>query len=264
MSSKKYYWLKLKNDFFSDFKIKKIRKIAGGDTYTIIFQKIMLLSIREDGIIKFHGIEKTLHEELSLILDEDVSNVEITLSLMNSIGLIEQLTDKEFLLPSVPALIGSEGDTAERMRKHRQKMNSQKQLSSHCDALVTKSDTEKEIELEKDIKGDNAREEYLFFRMAGEGIKNPIAFKKTIMSALQDPNSEESNDFVDWQSLMNTWPRSLNDLYRDFCDFGYKNRIKCKDIATDHRQEYGVNITPMMFEIAFYESCKLRQGKGVA
>lgn len=114
------------------------------------------------------------------------------------------------------------------------------------------------------IWGDNAREEYLLFRMAGEGIKNPIAFKKTIMSELQDPTSDESNDFADWQSLMNTWPKILNDLYNDFCSFGHKNRKTCKEIATDHRQDYGINITPMMFEIAFYESCKARQGKGVA
>lgn len=266
MSSKKYYWLKLKDDFFRDPKIKKLRKIAGGDTYTIILQKIMLLSIREGGVVKFQGIEKTLQEELSLILDEDVSNVEIALSFMNSTGLIEPLSPKEFLLPSVPSLIGSEGDSAERMRKLREKKSSQNQLPSHCDDMVTKSDTEKEKK-EKRIEldmGDNAREEYLFFRMAGEGIKNPIAFKKTIMSALQDPRSDESNDFVDWQILMSTWPKPLNELYQDFCSFGHKNRKTCKDIATDHRKDFGVNITPMMFEIAFYESCKPQQGKGVA
>ena len=38
---KKYYWLKLKEDFFRDKKIKKLRKIAGGDTYTIIYLKYL-------------------------------------------------------------------------------------------------------------------------------------------------------------------------------------------------------------------------------
>ncbi|MDP2850297.1 MAG: phage replisome organizer N-terminal domain-containing protein [Sulfuricurvum sp.] len=266
MSSKKYYWLKLKDDFFRDPKIKKLRKIAGGDTYTIILQKIMLLSISEGGVIKFQGLEKSLQEELALILDEDVSNIEIALSFMNSTGLIEPLSDKEFLLPSVPTLIGKEGDSAERMRKLREKNKAPNQLPSHCDGTVTKSDTEKREkrkELEKDM-GGNAREEYLYFRMAGEGIKNPIAFKKTIMSEMQDPRSDESKNFVNWQDLMTTWPKSLNDLYQDFCSFGHKNRKKCKEIATDHVKDFGINITPMLFEIAFYESCKLQQGKGVA
>ena len=42
--AKKYYWLKLKADWFSDKRIKKLRSIAGGDTYTIIYLKMMLLS----------------------------------------------------------------------------------------------------------------------------------------------------------------------------------------------------------------------------
>lgn len=262
INNKKYFWMRLKDDFFSDPKIKKLRKIAGGDTYTIILQKIMLLSIRDGGVIKFQRIEKNLQEELALILDEDASNVEIALSFMNSTGLIEQLSDEEFLLPSVPVLIGSEGDSAERMRKLREKKNSNNQILSHCDTSVTKSDAEKEIELKKDIRGNNAYEEYLLFRLAGERIRNSIALKKTIMGDLQEPTSEESNDFADWQSLMNTWPKILNDLYNDFCCFGHKNRKTCKNIAADHQQDYGVNITPMMFEIAFYESCKARQGKG--
>lgn len=135
MSSKKYYWLKLKDDFFSDPKIKKLRKIAGGDTYTIILQKIMLLSIRDGGVIKFQGIEKTLQEELALILDEDVSNVEIALSFMNSTGLIEPLSDKEFLLPSVPTLIGTESSSAERVRRFREKQKDP--LSLQCNTDVT-------------------------------------------------------------------------------------------------------------------------------
>jgi predicted phage replisome organizer len=148
-NTKKYFWLKLKDDFFHDPKIKKLRKIAGGDTYTIILQKIMLLSIRDGGVIQFQGIEKSLPEELALILDEDVTNVEIALNFMNSIGLIESLSEKEFLLPSVPTLIGSEGDSAERMRKLRERKSTPKQLPSQCDALVTKSDTEKELEIER-------------------------------------------------------------------------------------------------------------------
>lgn len=114
------------------------------------------------------------------------------------------------------------------------------------------------------IWGDNAREEYLLFRMGGEGIKNPIAFKKTLMSALQDPRSDEYKNFMEWKTLISTWPKVLNNLYTDFCNFGHKNRKTCKEIATDNLNDYGVNITPMMFEIAFYESCKARQGKGVA
>jgi len=54
--AKKYFWLKLKDDFFKQKEIKKLRGIAGGDTYTIIYLKLQLLSIKNDGKIYFDGI----------------------------------------------------------------------------------------------------------------------------------------------------------------------------------------------------------------
>lgn len=38
--NKRYYWLKLKNNWFNDKRIKKLRSVAGGDTYVIIYLKI--------------------------------------------------------------------------------------------------------------------------------------------------------------------------------------------------------------------------------
>ena len=51
-NSKKYYWLKLKNDFFTSKEMKKLRKIAGGDTYTIIYLKLQLLSLQNEQSMK--------------------------------------------------------------------------------------------------------------------------------------------------------------------------------------------------------------------
>ena len=121
--SKKYYWLKLKEDFFSQPRIKQLRRIAGGDTYTLIYQKIMLLSIKNQGIVKFQGIEPTLEQELSLILDENVDNVEMVLSFMRSAKLMEQVDDNEYLIPDVIHLIGSNTDAAERMKRMRERNN---------------------------------------------------------------------------------------------------------------------------------------------
>ena len=47
MAEKKYYWLKLGDEFFGDKTIKKLRKIAGGDTYTIIYLKMLLLAVKQ-------------------------------------------------------------------------------------------------------------------------------------------------------------------------------------------------------------------------
>ena len=54
--SKKYYWLKLPKDFFEDRAIKKLRSIAGGDTYTIIYLKMLLRTLEDDGKFVYEGI----------------------------------------------------------------------------------------------------------------------------------------------------------------------------------------------------------------
>ena len=68
MARKKYYWLKLKNDFFRQKEIKKLRQIAGGDTYVIIYLKMQLLSLQNNGRLFFEGYEDTFANELALEL----------------------------------------------------------------------------------------------------------------------------------------------------------------------------------------------------
>lgn len=126
MADKRYYWLKLVEDYFNSPKIKKLRKIAGGDTYTIIYLKMQLLSISTNGIISFEGIEQSFDEELALKLDEDLDNVKVTLAYLQSQGLIEN-NSNDFLLPEACKNIGSESESAERVRLFRER-EKQKEL----------------------------------------------------------------------------------------------------------------------------------------
>ena len=47
--NRRYYWLKLKEEFFTDKRIERLRRISGGDTYTIIYLKLLLLSLKDEG-----------------------------------------------------------------------------------------------------------------------------------------------------------------------------------------------------------------------
>ena len=160
--AKKYYWLRLKEDFFKSLAMKKLRRIAGGEVYTIIYLKMQLLSLRDEGYLYFEGIENSFAEELALVLDENEENVKITLSYLQNIGLIQQINETEFLLTEVPAMIGKETDKAEIMRKKRAR---EKQLlienGNNVTSLlppVTFCSTEIEIEKEKDIEIEKERE----------------------------------------------------------------------------------------------------------
>ncbi len=149
MAEKRYYWLKLQEDFFSSKRIKKLRKIAGGDTYTIIYLKMQLLSIRNGGVLKYSGLESSFAEELALDLDEEAENVAVTLQYLMSVGLIETSNNFEFLLPFAAMNTGSEGSGAKRVRDFRER---QKALQGNADVTRVKqiSNGEKEIEIDKE------------------------------------------------------------------------------------------------------------------
>jgi len=132
--AKKYFWLKLKTDFFTSRAMKKLRRIAGGDTYTVIYLKLQLLSLKDEGLLYYEGVEPTFYEEMALALDEDEENVRATLIFLENMGLIEKKNDHEYILTEVPYLIGSETDKAELMRKKRAKEKETPKLESKTNA----------------------------------------------------------------------------------------------------------------------------------
>ena len=154
--SKKYFWLKLKDDFFRDKRIKKLRRIAGGDTYTVIYLKLQLLSLKNNGVLIYEGIEETLEEELALDIDEDVDNVKVTLLFLRNNGLIEETEQDHFVMVETLKCIGSESASAERVRKHRE-LKAQKQKALQCNTQVTSSNIE--IEKEKELEAEIEQEE---------------------------------------------------------------------------------------------------------
>lgn len=147
--SKRYYWLKLQKDFFTQPKIKKLRKIAGGDTYTIIYLKMQLLSLNNGGKLFFEGIEENFPEEIALTIDEDPDNVKVTVQYLLSQGLIESCSETEFLMTETQSLICSESESAERVRSSRKNKALQCNTNvTECNNNVQKCNTDIEIELE--------------------------------------------------------------------------------------------------------------------
>lgn len=122
MAEKRYYWLKLTEQFFKDKAMKKLRKIAGGDTYTIIYLKMLLRAITQGNKLYFEGVETNFIDELALDLDEEPDNVSVTISYLKSKGLIKEVTGTdEVELPQCEEMVGTETDAARRKRLQRER-----------------------------------------------------------------------------------------------------------------------------------------------
>jgi predicted phage replisome organizer len=169
--AKRYYWLKLKDDFFTDKRIKKLRRIAGGDTYTIIYLKMMMKCMNNDGILEYDGIEDSFADELALDLDEDADNVQITVNFLMQAGLLEEMGENHFLMTEVPELVGSETASAQRVRDFR---NKQKALQCNTDVTEVKQlcsvekEKEKEKEKDKDIEKREEKRESINYQQIAD------------------------------------------------------------------------------------------------
>lgn len=78
-TNRRYYWIQLAQDFFKSKEMKLLRKMPGGDTYTIIYLKLMLISLEDSGKIYFEELAQDLAEEMALLIDEDTEAVRMTL-----------------------------------------------------------------------------------------------------------------------------------------------------------------------------------------
>ena len=143
--TKTYYWLKLPKDFFEQKEIKRLRKLAGGDTFTIIYLKMLLRSLPVNGYIYFEGLYDSFEEELADDIYEDADNVKIVVEYLIRCGILQQVSESEYYLAATEEMTGKETESAKRMRVKR---NNDKllletqdiEIASHCDADVQQSD----------------------------------------------------------------------------------------------------------------------------
>ena len=225
MSEKRYFWLKLYDDFFTSKRIKKLRSIAGGDTYTIIYLKMQLKALKTEGYLYFDGVMSDFAEELALDIDEKPDDVKVTITFLLSVGLLETNDDSIYHLTYMDRVIGSETASAQRVRDFRDRQKDNKAL--HCNNDVTNVkqvcsvEIEKDIEIEKEIEKDIDK-------------KKPKPEKNVIPPTLEMVRAycEERNNGIDaetfidfyeskgwligktrmkdWQSAIRTWERGRN------------------------------------------------------
>ena len=145
--NRRYYWLQLKDDFFNSKEMKLMRKLPGGEEITIIYLKMMLASLAEQGKLYFEGLAEDLAEELSLIIDEDPEAIRLTLMFLTKKKLLTTSDNYQFNLEQVPEMVGSETASTRRSRKHREM---QKLLQ--CNTTATKGNGDIDIDIDKGQK----------------------------------------------------------------------------------------------------------------
>lgn len=232
MAEKKFFWLKLKEDFFyTETAIKKLRKIAGGDTYTVIYLKILLRSLKDSGKIFFEGIDDSFHEELALMIDEEPDNVLFTLTFLEKCGLLLKVNDFEYELTAIPCLTGSESESAPRVRKHREK---EKMLK--CNDGVTFCNTEIEKNLDLKLDTETKKDKEIKKEPTSVPTKTTKNVKQNRVFFESDPElNQEFQYFIDMRNTMKPKPteHAIDLLIKELEKLSTNNGHFNRDIAIE-------------------------------
>lgn len=151
---KKYYWLKLKKDFFKRHDIQIIENMPNGKDYVLFYLKLLVESVDHEGGLRFNETIPYNEQMLSTITNTNVDTVSKAMELFRSLGMVEVLDDRTIYMNEVSKLLGSETYWAEKKREQREKKKlpqTEVPRIGQCPTEVQDVQVTSKVEIEKEI-----------------------------------------------------------------------------------------------------------------
>lgn len=155
--NKKYYYLRLKDNFFDSDELKILESMKDGYLYSNILLKLYLRSLKNDGKLVVNDRIPYNAEMLASVTGHQVGTIKQALSMFKELGLIEILENGAIYMLDIQNFIGKGSTEADRRRSYDRKIAQEKELLKvesvrNLREISEKSTPEIEIELEKDIE----------------------------------------------------------------------------------------------------------------
>ena len=171
--SKKYYWLKLKRDFFKRHDIRIIEEMPNGKDYILFYLKLLLESIDHEGTLRFSDTIPYNEQMLSVVTNTNVDIVRSAMKIFVELHMMDIFDDNTIYMTEVDKLIGSETEWAKKKRLQRAKEDNVPKLSSKCPTEIelekeTYIETDKEVDV--DVEIDSSRNFELMGGTLGKNV----------------------------------------------------------------------------------------------
>lgn len=132
-ATKRFYWMRFSKNFFQEHEIRIIESMPNGAKYLLFYIKLMAESVSHDGRLRCSEAIPYNEQMLAGITNTDLDVVHSAMEVLQQLDLVEIMDDKTLYMTKVAELIGSESESAERVRRFRAK----DQIALHCNANVT-------------------------------------------------------------------------------------------------------------------------------
>lgn len=224
--NKKYYYLRLKDNFFDSDELKILESMKDGYLYSNILLKLYLRSLKNDGKLVVNDRIPYNAEMLASVTGHQIGTVKQALSIFKDLGLIDVLENGAIYMLDIQNFIGKGSSEADRKREYRQRIETDRtNVQTNLREISEKSPPEIEIELEKEIKIEIEKEidssastttkRKRFEKPSISDIKQYCMERNNNVNAEQFYDYYESNGWKvgknsmkDWKAAVRTWERS--------------------------------------------------------
>lgn len=193
--NKKYYYMKLKENFFDSDEMIVLESMPDGYLYTNILMKLYLRSLKDNGCLMFKGVIPYTPDVLARVVRHNVGVVEKAIEIFKKFGLVEILDNGAIYMMDIQNFIGESSTEADRIRAYRKTVSELKQISVTNDVtndvqMYDKSTPEIEIDIEIDLE---------IKKELKDTVPKGTTRTKTIPPTIEDVKAycEERNNGVD-------------------------------------------------------------------
>ena len=240
--NKKYYYLRLKENFFDSDELKILESMKDGYLYSNILLKLYLRSLKNDGKLVVNERIPYNAEMLASVTGHQVGTIKQALSMFKELGLIEVLENGAIYMLDIQNFIGKGSTEADRQRLYDRRISEERKQnkltqSRNLEEICKKSPPEIEIELEKDIEIEKEINSSASTTTKRKRFEKPTLSQITqyCLERNNNVNAEQFYDYYesngwkvgknamkDWKACVRTWERN-----------GYDKPIKKKNNKQD-------------------------------
>lgn len=221
--NKKYYYLRLKDNFFDSDELKILESMKDGYLYSNILLKLYLRSLKNDGKLVVNDRIPYNAEMLASVTGHQIGTVKQALSIFKDLGLIDVLENGAIYMLDIQNFIGKGSSEADRKREYRQRIETDRtNVQTNLRQISEKSPPEIEIELEKEIEKEidssaksTTTKRKRFEKPTLSEIEQYCIERNNNVNAEQFYDYYESNGWKvgknsmkDWKASVRTWERS--------------------------------------------------------
>lgn len=222
--NKKYYYLRLKDNFFDSDELKILESMKDGYLYSNILLKLYLRSLKNDGKLVVNDRIPYNAEMLASVTGHQIGTVKQALSIFKDLGLIDVLENGAIYMLDIQNFIGKGSSEADRKREYRQRIETDRtNVQTNLRQISEKSPPEIEIELEKEIKIEKEIDSSASTTTKRKRFEKPTLseIEQYCIERNNNVNAEQffdyyesngwkvgKNSMKDWKAAVRTWERS--------------------------------------------------------